>query len=386
MNSRIITGIDLGTQSTRVLITEYSGSSRPKILGAGVVESRGITKGYVTNIREAATTIRSALNAAEEQAGIRVNEVYVAIGGLGLDGIQLKGEATASRSDSIFTDNEIDRCNNYAQNRLPDAENKVVLHNFPIAYFIDGKFVPITSPIGLKGLKLEVQYLYITILKQHHDAVRVAMHEAGVDVINFYPAPIATGSVALSRKQLTSGAVLVDIGAETTSLITFENQIPISLQIFDIGSNALTGDLARGLHVSIEEAEEIKLGAPHRHSNKKIVEIYHKHIDTLFSLVASHIKLIDRDGRLPGGLVVVGGGSQIPHIDQLASPIVDIYTTTDTPLTTGQKSIFEDTSFLTVYGLCMLAIQDDYEQGIGNESPMKKIQTSFKNLLHQLLP
>lgn len=386
MNSRIITGIDLGTHTVRVLITEHNGTSRPKILGAGVTESRGLNKGYVNNIRETAQSVRTALNAAEDQAGLRVNEVYVAIGGIGLEGIQLKGEATASRSDSIFTDNELDRCATYALGKLPEAGNKVVLHSFPIAYYIDGKFAPVTTPVGMKGLKLEVLYLYITVLKQHHDAIRDVMHEAGVDVERFLPAPIATGAVALSRKQVTSGAVLADIGAETLSVCAFENQVPISLEIFDIGSGVLTGDLAKGLHVSMEEAEDIKLGAPHRFPVKKIGEIYQKNLTEIFTLVGNHIKAIDRDNRLPGGIVITGGGSRIGDIACFASEVVDLYATTDTPLTSGQKCMFPDTSFLTAYGLCVLAVQDDYEIDTREAPFMAKMKKAIKNLLHQLLP
>ncbi len=386
MNSRIITGIDLGTHSVRVLITEHNNTPRPKILGAGVSESRGLSKGYVINIRETAQSVRAALNAAEDQAGLRINDVYVAIGGIGLEGIQLKGEATASRSDGIFTDNEIERCATYAQNRLPEAENKVVLYSYPIAYFIDGKFAPVTTPVGMKGLKLEVLYLYITILKQHHDAIRDVMHEAGVDVERFFPAPIATGYVALSRKQISSGAILADIGSETLSVAAFENQVPISLEVFDIGSGSLTGDIARNLHVSIEEAEDIKLGAPHRFPVKKIGEIYQKNLTDIFTLVGNHIKKIERDDRLPGGIVITGGGSRIEDIAGFASDSVDLYATTDTPLTTGQKSIFKDTSFLTAYGLCVLAILDDYETDTHNVTLVSKIKKIVTNIFHQLLP
>lgn len=386
MNSRIITGIDLGTHSVRVLISEYNNTNRPKILGAGVAESRGLNKGYVINIRETAQSVRAALNAAEDQAGLRINDVYVAIGGIGLEGIQLKGEATASRSDGIFTENELDRCAAYARNRLPEAENKEILYSYPIAYYIDGKYAPVTSPIGMKGLKLEVLYLYITILKQHHDAVRDVMHQAGVDVERFLPSPIATGYVALSRKQIASGAILADIGSETLSVAAFENQVPISLEVFDIGSGSLTGDIARNLHVSIEEAEDIKLGAPHRFPIKKIGEIYQKNLSDIFTLVANHIKKIDRDDRLPGGIVITGGGSRIEDIAGFASDSVDLYATTDTPLTTGQKSIFNDTSFLTAYGTCVLAIQDDYEIDSSNSTFLSKIKKSALNVLHQLLP
>lgn len=390
MNSRIITGIDLGTHSVRVLITEHNGTLRPKILGAGVAESRGLSKGYIINIRETAQSVRAALNAAEDQAGLRINEVYVGVGGIGLEGIQLKGEATASRSDGIFTENELDRCDQYAKNKLPESENKVVLMSYPIAYYIDGKYAPVTSPVGMKGLKLEVLYHYITILKQHHDAIRDVMHEAGVDVEEFFPSPVATGFVALSRKQLASGSILADIGSETLSVCAFENQVPISLEVFDIGSGSLTGDLARSLHVSMEEAEDIKLGALHKFPIQKIGEVYQKNLSDIFALVSSHIKKIERDNRLPGGIVITGGGSRIEDIAGFASDIVDLYATTETPLTTGQKSIFSDTSFLTAYGLCVLAVLDEYDgdgrHSANNGQVMDKVKKHVKNILHQLLP
>src|SRR3989344_6760461 len=88
-NKRIITGIDIGTHTVRVVITEYApGSGLPRIIGMGKAESRGLRHGYIINISDAVKSVRTAVMEAEQVAGVKVREAYVSVGGVGLEGVQ----------------------------------------------------------------------------------------------------------------------------------------------------------------------------------------------------------------------------------------------------------------------------------------------------------
>jgi cell division protein FtsA len=386
MTPRIVTGIDLGTHSVRALITQFDADGRPNIIGKGIAESRGITKGYITSVADAAAAVRAAVRQAEAQAGTRIAEAYIGIGGIGLEGVQVRGEATASRADGIFTENEIDRCESYARDRIPEVENKVVIYYNVVSYTIDEKPTPVTDPVGMKGLKLGVTFFFATVLKQHYLAIGEVMKLAGIDPLNFYPTPLATSIVALGKKQMAGGALLADIGAETLSTIIFEGGKPLSMEVFDIGSSNLTSELAQTLHISLDEADEIKLGNPHRHPTKKVQDAYIKNLRDIFSLIKSHVKKFDRDRRLPGGILITGGGSHIDSIAEFATDEVDIYATTDIPSLGTAKLPVTDPVFISAYGITLLSFADEGRTSHIGVSSLKHAFETLKGWIAQLTP
>lgn len=386
MTPRIVTGIDLGTHSVRAIITQFDSEGRPSIAGRGLAESRGITKGYITNVHEAAQAVRSAVRQAEAEAGTRIAEAYIGIGGIGLEGVQVKGEATASRADGIFTENEVDRCETYARDRIPEGDNKVVVYYNVVSYTIDDKPTPVSNPVGMKGLKLGITFFYATVLKQHYVAIGEVMKLAGIDPLNYYPTPLATSVVALGKKQMAGGALLADIGAETLSVIVFENGKPLSMEVYDTGSSALTSELAQTLHISLDEADEIKLGNPHRHPTKKVQDAYIKNLREVFAFIKAHIKKIDRDRRLPGGILITGGGARIDSIADFATEEVDIYATTEIPQLGTSKLPVSDPALMTAYGITLLGFADDGHSSTLGIAPLKRIWEVVRGWIQQLTP
>src|SRR5581483_3913899 len=131
------------------------------------------------------------------------------------------------------------------------------------------------SPAGLRATKLEVKALFITCLEHHLADLIKTVEDAGIEVIDVVAAPVAASFVTISKKQRRVGCLLVDIGAETTSVIAFENNNPISLEVFPLGGADITNDIALGLKISLEDAENIKLGGLARvnYSKKKLDDI-----------------------------------------------------------------------------------------------------------------
>ena len=232
MTKRIITGIDIGTHTVRVVITEYTpGAGLPHIIGMGKSESRGLRHGYIINIADAVRSVRAAVEEAQQSAGVRVREAFLSVGGVGLEGAQTTGAAIISRADSEITDSDVERAYHACENNLPNAANKRILHTIPISYIVDSK--PIYGrPSGLKGLKLESRSLVVTCLDQHLNDLIRSVEEAGVEVIDACAAPIAASFVALTKAQRMAGCVLANIGAETVSIVVYEDNIPISLEVF----------------------------------------------------------------------------------------------------------------------------------------------------------
>jgi cell division protein FtsA len=99
--------------------------------------------------------------------------------------------------------------------------------------------------------------------------------------------PIAASLITLTKAQKIAGCVLANIGAETVSIAVFENNMPVSLEIFPIGSTDITNDIALGLKVPLEEAEQIKIGAitGSSYPRKKLEEIIFARLSDIFELI-----------------------------------------------------------------------------------------------------
>jgi cell division protein FtsA len=166
MNKRIITGIDIGTHTVRVVITEYTqGGGLPHIIGIGKSESRGLRHGYIININDAVKSVRTAVEEAEQNSGVRIREAFLSVGGVGLEGAQTTGAAIISRADSEITEGDVERAHRACEQNLANAANKRILHTIPISYSIDGKPV-YGRPGGMKGHKQCINLIEISAFRR----------------------------------------------------------------------------------------------------------------------------------------------------------------------------------------------------------------------------
>jgi len=324
MTRQIIVGIDIGTSEIKVVIAEgllEQGHTVAKIVGTGSSESRGVYRGYVTNPTEAAKGLETAIKRAEKIAGIKVRRAYVSFGGIGLGSVVANGTTVISRADLEITDKDISLALEAAENAIPKPAliNKRIINTVPIEYKIDSK--PVWGQaLGLKGQKLEVKALFITCLEHHLADLINTVEEVGIEVIDVVAEPVATSFVTLSKKQKRAGCILADIGAETLAIVVFENNNLISLEVFPMGGNDITNDLALGLKVTPEIAENIKLGTDRSvtFSRKKVDEIVKVRLREFFELIETHLKSINRNALLPAGIIIAGGSANISGIKNIA--------------------------------------------------------------------
>ena len=324
MTRQIVVGIDIGTSQVKVVIAEGSlegGHVVPRIIGTSSSESKGVYRGYINNPAEASRSVSAAITQAEKVAGVKIRRAYVSFGGIGLGSVVANGSVIISRADMEITERDLTLALEAAEASIPPAAsiNKRIINTVPIEYKIDGKTVW-GQAVGLKAQKLEVKVLFITCLEHHLTDLINTVEEAGVEVVDVVAAPVALSFVTLTKKQKRVGCLLVDIGAETLSVVAFEDNNLISLEVFPSGSNDITNEIALGLKISLEEAENIKLGNESRiaYSKKKLDEIISKQLSAIFDLARTHLKSIGRDTLLPGGSIIAGGGAQIAGVKSIA--------------------------------------------------------------------
>jgi cell division protein FtsA len=392
----IVTGIDIGTYTVRVVIAEWGKEmTLPHIIGTGMSESRGLRHGYIVNIADTAKSIQAAVTKAEKAAGIKVRRAFISAGGIGLDGISTTGTAMISRADGEVTELDIQKAIDSCEMESRELQNKRIIHTVPISYRLDGKEV-LGKPQRMKGMKLEVKLLLVTALSQHINDTILAVEEAGIEVEDVFASPLAAGYVTITRQQKTAGCVLANIGAETVSIVVFENNIPVSLKVFPLGSSDITNDLALGLKVSLDEAENIKTGkiGDSRYPKKKIDDIVSARLSDIFDLIEAHLTQIGRNELLPAGVIITGGGSGIPFVSDLAKNTLHLPSRIGYPSfgTDPQKQggdpqfkgeMVNIPAWTVAYGLCILGFSSDKETpgGFSIKGIWKAIIEFFKQFL-----
>lgn len=401
MARSIVTGIDIGTHFVKVVIAdahERNERGFPRIIGVGQAESRGLRHGYVVNLHEVTTSIAAAVADAEKRAQVKVKRAFVGIGGIGLVSTTSTSAVIVTRGDQEITEMDIKKVHEQCEKEMPPSAslNRKIIHTIPLLYKIDGRQV-LGKPEGMRGSRLEVKMLFVTCLEQHVNDILQAVNEAGVKVQDVMASPIAASLVTLSKSQKIAGCILANIGAETVSIAVFENGTPVSLEVFPIGSTDITNDIALGLKVPLEEAEQIKIGAitGSAFPRRKLEEIIEARLSDIFELIEAHLKKIGRNGLLPAGVVITGGGAGLGTIEDMAKAALRLpsrigsINNNGSTSTTGQndsRQSYKDATWAVAYGLCIFGVSADDDDAI-DPGPIymttlwKKIRDWFKQFL-----
>ncbi len=381
MSKKISVGIDIGTYQVKVVVSESDrdfNSPLPKIIGLGFAESKGLRHGYIINPADAIRSIRKAVKQAEKESGVKIERAFISISGIGLSSHSAIGNIIISRADNEVTDLDIEKVTEESKRQIPSSIliNRQIIHTIPVEYKIDGKPV-FGDPVGLKGNKLEAKIMYISCLTHHVQELVSAVENSGIEIIDAVASPLAAGIVNLSKTERIAGCVLVNIGSETVSMIVYEEDVPISMEVFKVGSNDITNDIALGMQISLDEAEKAKVKDennsvvehPKKSPENKIKSIIHNRLSDVFELVDAHLKKINKSGLLPAGIILTGGGSGITTAEDLAkailklpSRIATIATNKVEPLSKNSSIKIKDSTWSVAYGLCVYGLSVDSDE------------------------
>jgi len=385
MSRRIATGIDIGTYQVKVVVVEEladkHGTRQLRIIGTGLAESKGLRHGYIVNKEEVAASILKAKQQAESTARVPLRSAFLAVGGISLDEARAGGSAIISRADQEITALDLDKAAKTAREAAaPGFLNRHVLHSIPLEYRVDGVKV-LGDPLGMKGVRLEVDYLFITCLAQHEEVLAKAVEDADIEIIDQMASPLAGSYVLLDGEQKMKGCVLANIGAETVSIVVYDEGIPISVKVFPMGSSHITDDIALGFRISLDEAERVKLGrlSGQMYPRKKIDDLVASRLNAMFALIDKHLKSLGRRGPLPAGIIISGGGAGIGTISDVArgslklpSRLAEFRLSSDTKI--------HDATWAVAYGLALWGLTGD------TNAPKKSLRASFDRFLQQFLP
>lgn len=408
-----IIGLDVGSGKIRTIVGEIQESqdTKPKILGVGISDSAGIRKGNVVDVEDAVSSISNSLEKAERMTGIAVNHALVSISGSHITSEISKGVIAVSRADGEIGEDDVGRAIEAAQ-AVSLPPNHEIIHVVPKQFIVDNQD-GIKDPIGMNGVRLEVEAHVIMGATGFIRNLTKCVYRTGVDVDDLVLAPLAAADAVLDKRQKELGVVLVDIGEGKTGVTVYEEGDLLHTSIIPVGAGHITNDIALELRTSVATAEKVKLEygtailgevserdkidlSSVDETEDEIVSRYHvaevieARISEIFNLVNKELKQIGRDGKLPAGVVVVGGGAKMPGIVELAKKELKL------PAQIGLPKEFptiidsvNDPSFATAVGLVMWGMR----QGMGSSrnfgfsgnasvsQTIGKMKGWFKNLL-----
>tara|TARA_Y100001970_G_scaffold44765_1_gene55976 strand:- start:13 stop:1275 length:1263 start_codon:yes stop_codon:yes gene_type:complete len=351
--NEIISVIDIGTTKIIVLIAEYDLRQNiiSKVIGFGESHSDGLKRGVVVDINKTIQSITSAVESAEQQAGMEISHAFVGISGDHISSLNYSGVTsinTNSQNQAIghsITSEDIEKVQELAAN-INISPDRRIMHILPQEYIVDDQ-EGISSPLGLSGRRLEAKVHLVTSSINTEKDILTCLDAIGISVIEFILEPLASAYSVLNSDERNLGSILIDIGGGTTDVISYENGSVLHTGVVPIGGTIITNDIAYRVQTSIDQAEELKQnygssnlidanpnddiivkGVAGRNefkiSQKMLSEVIEPRIKEIFELVKSEIEKTNFNGDYTFGIVLTGGGSKLEGILKTAYEVFNM--------------------------------------------------------------
>ena len=256
--SRYAVGIDVGTTAVRCVVGHVDGSAQiPTIIGISSAENNGMRKGVVVNLVSTAQAIDKALEEAERMSGHQINGATLSINGAHILGMSSRGVVAVGAQSHEINEDDLARVEEAATVvQLP--ANREILDVTPRSYQLDDQ-ENIKDPIGMTGVRLEVDAHVITALSPHLKNLLKAAEMTHTTVHHTVPSGIAAAHALLTEQQMENGVVLVDVGGTTTNVAVYEEGDLQHIAVLPMGGVNITNDLAIGLKTDLDVAEKLKV-------------------------------------------------------------------------------------------------------------------------------
>lgn len=407
-----ISGIDIGNHQVKVAIAKMNGEGlKSEIIGAGSSSSNGLRRGVIVDMEETIENVRTAVQKAEAMSGTTIKRAYLAVSGLHINTQTSRGVIAVSRADNEISQSDIDRVIK-AASVVSLPPNREIIHVIPKNFVIDGAEY-VKNPLGMKGVRLEADVTIIDGLSPYLRNIVKCVNANNIEVAGLVYAPLASAMAVFDKNQKEYGAINIDFGGGTSSLTVFEEADMLHSAILPIGSRHITNDLAVLLRTSLDVAEKIKLeyGSTSEAEDlrrrgeidlsqlvgednfvipkKQLVRVIDARTSELFDIVANELKKVSKNGILPAGVVLSGGGVNLPGLAILAKERLKLPVKIAKSVHfEGIAEIVDDPAFFVPMGLVMWGIDQELSgrggksQGMSSSDDfIKKLAGWFKNFL-----
>lgn len=401
--SHYAVGIDIGSSTIRCVVASIDGANSQTIVGFNSAPNNGMRKGVIVNLAGPAKAIDDVLGEAERMSGFEINDAVMSINGSHIISVKTDGMIAASGIDHEINEEDLGRVDEVATTGKIPA-NREVLDLIPYSYRLDGQG-NIKDPIGMVGTRLEIKANVISALAPYCQNVRKSAEMAQVRVEKLVVPCVAAAKAVLNERQLENGVAVIDFGATTTGIAIFEEGDLQHVSVIPVGSNNITNDLAMGLKIDPEVAEELKkhhISATMANmgdviqlkwnkenlsfSKDDVEEIVDARLDETFDSIRKELKKAGYDRKLPEGIVLVGGGSKLKGLAEYAKDKLELAVKIGAPSNlAGMGESVENPEYAVAVGLMMSAcenvvVSDKKKKKSGKTGPgmFKRIMSKLK--------
>jgi len=342
---RTIVGIDVGSSKICTLVGEVPEEGGLRIVGVGLVPSRGLRRGAVVDVAEATEAIAASVEEAERTSGYRIERAYVSLSGEHISSLNSRGVVAVSRRDEGIALDDVYRVLD-AASAIALPHNRQLLHVIPRHYVVDGQ-EGVRDPVGMHGFRMEVEAHVVTGSSTAIQNLIKCINGAGVEVDEVVLSSLAAADAVLGDNEREIGVVLVDIGGGTTDIAIFIDGTVWHTVTLGIGGEYITSDISIGLRLPPEVAEEVKIqygharavqvgpeerfsaapfgeGSPQSLPRWKLAEIIEARAEEIWEMIGRQIKHSGYDGLLPAGVVLCGGVAMLPGMAELGREVLGL--------------------------------------------------------------
>jgi len=289
-----------------------------------------IRKGVVYNIDKTAQCLNNIVRKLQQQLKTEITQVYVGVGGQSIRSVRniiTKNLPEGSTVTNYMVDELEDA--NRSSNNYPDQE---ILDAAVQEYRVDSQLQ--IDPVGIQCTQLEGNFLNILQRKAFFKKLNQCFENAGINVADYYLAPLALADSVLTEAEKRSGCALVDIGADTTTVSVYSKNILRHLAVIPLGGSNITKDIA-SLQMEESEAEKMKLKYASAYTDnndidnslhlpidqdrqvesRKFIEIVEGRLEEIIENVWYQIPN-DYYDKLLGGIILTGGGANMKNIEK----------------------------------------------------------------------
>lgn len=399
-SDKIIVAIDIGTTKICVLVARHFEHQAVEILGIGHAPSEGLRKGVVVDISKTIHSIKQAVYEAQLMAGIAIESAHIGVSGGHIHSLNSHGVVPVNSGEV----RPFDITNVLAAARaVPIQEGQQILHVLPQYFVIDSQ-EKVQDPLGMFGIRLEVQAHIITGSIASVQNLIKCCEMAGVKVEDIILEQLASADAVLSDDERELGVGMIDIGGGTSDVALYQHGNIRHTMVLPVAGNHFTQDVAVGVHTNLKEAERIKkdfgyawepliqeddffevitLENNQRNlvSLKDLNQIIQPRAEEIFSLIHEEIVKRNLQPFIATGLVLTGGGSLLKGMNELATYIFNA------PVRVGKPryaypipEILNSPMFATAYGLLITATKKDLTiMDYANEPLVKRVFIRMKS-------
>jgi len=379
----VICAVDLGTSKIRAILA-YNEDGIPKIKGVFNSASSGLRKGSIIDLSASTKALRNVLDEIRQLDRKALKNIYINIGTPETNTHFSGAGIPISSQENEISYQDVEKVKKLSE-AISLGSNRTIIHNIPQEYIIDG-VSNIEDPIGLSGTRLEVKSLIIESFSPYIKNIEKTVFLSGGKFRGMIFNPISSSRVVLSKIQKELGVILIDLGFQTTSFAVYEENKLLSAKILPLGSSNITADIAAGLKIPYEIAEELKVKEgcawPKKinaresidlknfilngNNGEKVVvskrflsEIIEARLCEIFELINKELKSLSKNLKLAGGVTIVGGGAKLKGLTELAKNELKLSSQIGLPLLNEFKfdienpEILNDPEYANVLGLVL---------------------------------